>query len=245
MLKEAMAYFRELVADAGQPHFIKDEYGREFLIQGGTHVRIGVPRPEKIHLERLDGLIEYVNENIDARGEEEMLIIIEDVDTVRLTTVLDDIEQRDSLLECRATTSNFKYNHWYNHEEFVIHLLSKFMETEHLDYLVRIASTIKVDENVNVSDDGISQKVAVKKGITSLENEDIRARVTLKPVRTFFEIEQPTSEFIFRIRQGALGIECALFDADGRLWTVKTKDDIKAYLEQGIMPPMEKVKILM
>ena len=36
--------------------------------------------------------------------------------------------------------------------------------------------------------------------------------VTLRPFRTFIEVEQPESKFIFRMREGG---RCAIFEADG------------------------------
>ena len=44
------------------------------------------------------------------------------------------------------------------------------------------------------------------------------------------EIEQPVSEFIFRMAEKQ-GITCALFEADGGAWKNAAMQNIKKYLE--------------
>ncbi|KRM61001.1 hypothetical protein FC35_GL001488 [Limosilactobacillus coleohominis DSM 14060] len=43
-------------------------------------------------------------------------------------------------------------------------------------------------------------------------------------------MEQPSSEFIFRMREGG---ESALFEADNSMWQVVAKKEIKDYLEKA------------
>jgi hypothetical protein len=63
--------------------------------------------------------------------------------------------------------------------------------------------------------------------------EKIRARVTLAPYRTFREVEQPRSEFLFRLRNKAPDNlpECALFEADGGRWKLDAMLTIKEWLK--------------
>jgi hypothetical protein len=56
------------------------------------------------------------------------------------------------------------------------------------------------DEHVSSSEDsGITQKVGMKTGAVLKTTETLRPRVTLAPFRTFREVVQPASEFIFRV----------------------------------------------
>lgn len=60
----------------------------------------------------------------------------------------------------------------------------------------------------------------------------MKGRRTLRPYRTFREVEQPASEFVFRLR--SLNGEvpwCALFEADGGKWKLDAVLKIKAWLE--------------
>lgn len=55
--------------------------------------------------------------------------------------------------------------------------------------------------------------------------------VTLRPYRTFSEVEQPSSEFIFRINQLA---NMALFEADGGKWRLDAINNIANYLKEEL-----------
>lgn len=59
--------------------------------------------------------------------------------------------------------------------------------------------------------------------------------VKLKPYRTFLEVDQPVSEFIFRMKQDKYdGVLCALFEADGGAWKMEATERIKKYLESEL-----------
>lgn len=82
-------------------------------------------------------------------------------------------------------------------------------------------------------DDGVSQKVTVKSGIQLKELATVRPRWTLKPYRTFREIEQPASKFLFRVKGEAGSVPaCALFEADGGAWRMDAVLAVKAWLEE-------------
>lgn len=52
--------------------------------------------------------------------------------------------------------------------------------------------------------------------------------------RTFMEIEQPESEFVFRARKADSLPHFALFEADGGAWRIEAMKRIKAYLEENL-----------
>lgn len=67
--------------------------------------------------------------------------------------------------------------------------------------------------------------------------------VTLRPYRTFLEVEQPESKFIFRIREGSDGQPMfKLVEADGGLWKYEAVDAIKKYLTENL--PKELLKVI-
>lgn len=67
--------------------------------------------------------------------------------------------------------------------------------------------------------------------------------VTLRPYRTFLEVEQPESKFIFRIREGSDGQPMfKLVEADGGLWKYEAVDAIKKYLTENL--PEELLKVI-
>ena len=84
-------------------------------------------------------------------------------------------------------------------------------------------------------DDGVSQKATVKTGIASKGDAIVPSPACLKPFRTFVEVDQPISSFIFRMKDDRCGgIQCALFEADGGAWKVSAMASIKAYLTEAL-----------
>jgi hypothetical protein len=105
------------------------------------------------------------------------------------------------------------------------------MPTEDREKLLKIVGNIR-DENVTeFGDDGVTQQVQARTGITRIENIVVPNPVVLKPYRTFTEVEQPESSFILRMRKGP---EVALFEADGRAWENKAICNIRDYLRKEL-----------
>lgn len=85
-------------------------------------------------------------------------------------------------------------------------------------------------------DDGITQKATVKTGLASRGDAVIPSPVTLKPYRTFTEVDQPESRFVFRMKEDKYeGVQCALFEADGGAWKLQAMENIKGYLERELV----------
>jgi len=72
--------------------------------------------------------------------------------------------------------------------------------------------------------------VVTKKGIDLQSNEPIRPIITLKPYRTFQEVEQPESIFLIRVNMR----EISFTEADGGMWKLKARQTVKAFLENKL-----------
>jgi len=137
----------------------------------------------------------------------------------------------------------FPWGRFIDPEEFIIRAQSQFVETEDLAKIRAIVGNVKSEEVFQFSDDGISQQVTAKTGIARVENVVLPPRVKLAPYRTFVEIEQPISEFIFRAKKANETPNFALFEADGGAWRIEAMKRIKAYLE-GQLEGIENVVVL-
>lgn len=126
----------------------------------------------------------------------------------------------------------FPFGRFIDREEFVIGLQSQFVVNDALTELLKLTSNLEASTVAMSEDDGISQRTTVKQGITLKETVTVKGRVSLRPYRTFREIEQPASEFIFRLKSkdGAVP-NCALFEADGGKWRLDAVLAIKTWLE--------------
>lgn len=59
--------------------------------------------------------------------------------------------------------------------------------------------------------------------------------VTLAPYRTFVEVKQPESKFVFRMRKSEEGPQAALFEADGGAWKIEAMQRVKEFLEDKLV----------
>lgn len=116
------------------------------------------------------------------------------------------------------------------YDEARIALNSCLAATSDQKYVLKLISNIVQGDQAEIKDNGVSQAVKVQTGVQLMGMETIRPIVTLKPYRTFPEIEQPESEFLLRIRDNQVGV----FEADGGMWKLEAKRRIKAYLEEQL-----------
>ena len=68
-----------------------------------------------------------------------------------------------------------------------------------------------------------------------MKNAPLPNPVLLRPYRTFTEVEQPASQFIFRAKaNGDEGITYKLTEADGGAWKSEAMKNVQEYLRQNV-----------
>jgi len=120
---------------------------------------------------------------------------------------------------------------WYDREGATTHLLSIFADNEGKNYVLDIISNLSQNSNVTTTDNGITQKVEMKSGVEIKSSTTIKPIVPLKPFRTFLEVEQPESNFLFRIGDK---LQIGFLEADGGKWVLEAKKNIAAYLAEHL-----------
>ena len=195
-----------------------------------TYVEPVKCRPRRIQVSSLESIVKLVKAEAEAVDLLPIFIEVADYGQVNVFTTYDEDFSRNELYLARSDTPNFSFG-WKDHESAMIAVRSQFEQGAGTEYLLQLLSRITDESKVSSSDNGVSQTVEVRKGVSLLANEAIRPRVSLRPFRTFMEVEQPESEFLLRIREdGAIG----LFEADGGMWKLKAKRTIKAYFEEQL-----------
>ena len=77
--------------------------------------------------------------------------------------------------------------------------------------------------------------MTVAAGITRVAEAPVPNPIKLRPYRTFLEVEQPASLFVFRLRENKeAGIQAALFEADGGMWENLARLKIKDFLHERL-----------
>ena len=195
-----------------------------------------VPRASSIEMNTLSSLVDYLKSSVDSFPDM-MIIHVKSPTKVSVYSALDCEREREYVVEVNAQLPKFAFDQFQDHEAFCIGIQSKCVDDPNTDkaILLKFAGTVEAGSVAEYGDDGVSQKATVKTGIASKGEAIVPSPAVLKPFRTFVEVEQPVSSFIFRMKEDKLrGIQCALFEADGGAWKIKAMDAIKAYLMNAL-----------
>ncbi|MGG1137182.1 hypothetical protein [Bacillus mycoides] len=195
------------------------------------------PTPAEVVVRSLSGLVSYVKSEFDTA--EPLMIHIENPTTVSVFTAVNGDKRRSTYIQAQASTPRFNFGSFYDREEFNIALQSGFVENEHRTIVLQVVGNITEEAVKDYGDDGTSQVVTAKVGVASRGTVKVPNPVELSPYRTFVEVEQPESKFVFRMREGA---HCGLFEADGGAWKLEAMNNIKEYLNKELAQEIESNK---
>lgn len=191
------------------------------------------PDPEVLIIHTLSGLIDYIKNKLD--NENELTIHIENYNSVGIMGKYEpEYGRRKRYLNSICTDFLFQFNKFYQHEEFIINLQTQFKHDDAFKDFIKIIGNIQSEATAQTKDDGCSQQTTIKSGIVTLDQITLPNPVTLTPMRTFPEIEQPSTQFILRMRRGTNGVELALFEASGGFWRVDCIHKIRDYLKEQL-----------
>ena len=112
--------------------------------------------------------------------------------------------------------------------------------------ILKVAGNVEAKTTQNYVDDGTSQRAVIKQGVASKADVLVPNPVTLVPYRTFLEVEQPASEFVFRIRDDRGEPAFKIVEAEGGLWRNEAMRNIAQYLMESLQdePVYERITII-
>lgn len=243
-IKQAIEFIANLAVKAEEP--------KEVYIDGKTYCTKNLTRYDKpdkaepIRATTLTSLVDYIKESRDELRER-MIIQVVSATEVQLYSGLLEERDRETLFVVNALLPHFEYGREYEQEAFLVSMQACFAPSDHREAVTILASNIVNTQQNTYSDDGITQQAVIKTGITTKENALVPNPVKLIPYRTFLEVEQPASEFVFRISEGRGGAPVfKLVAADGGLWKSQAVDNVKRYLVDALadIPDREKITII-
>lgn len=230
MLKEFIAHIQKTT----QP-FVHQVGDSTFVISGSggaAEIRPTIDHPDTLQLHSLDALVTMVKTEASHMAEP-LYITIPNHLTVRCFGKPEPDARyfRQSYYEAKATDVPGFQDGFREQEKAIIELRSRFAPSEGVDYLLDLLSRISKDSCVTTNDNGISQTVEARQGVALKASVQVRPRVSLRPFRTFQEVEQPESEFLLRLdEEGRIG----LFEADGGMWKLTARRTVRAFLESAL-----------
>ena len=193
------------------------------------------PEAKAFNVTTLDGFVNLLEAGVDTFDPATCIIHVKGIGEVSLISrIATNYGKRKLFISAGILVglTNFPYFNQYGpQEEFVIGLQSHFQPTDGRDALIKLASHIDLKDSVQLSDTGRSQEVTIQKGVAFKDTVETKERISLKPYRTFRELDQPASDFIFRVKaQGGF----ALFEADGGAWKIDAINAIASWLTNRI-----------
>ena len=257
-IKEAIAYITGLAVKAEKPETIEIN-GRTYCTKDLRRYD-AADKAEPIKATTLTSLVDYIKES---REELRDRMIIQVVSATKVLLCphacfpVDEIRLwRFYPLIClpwyfvssvNALLPQFEYGREYDQESFLVAMQSCFQKTDDREAVTIMASNIVNTQQGTFSDDGVSQQAIIKTGVTTKDAAFVPNPVNLIPYRTFLEVPQPASDFVFRISEGRGGAPAfKLVAADGGLWKSQAVDNVKNYLVKALadVPEREKITII-
>lgn len=228
MLKEFIAHIQETtksqIIKIGESTFTVNAVG------SANEIRPIIDHPDPLPLTSLDSLVKLVRSEALC-VENPLYITVPDHLTVRCfgRPVERERFHRQVYYEVNATdVPGWDEKVTLPFEEMQISLRTRFQETTDTSYVQKLLSEISTGAKITFNDNGVATTVVTKKGIDLQANETIRPIVTLRPYRTFQEVDQPESVFLIRINERGI----SFIEADGGMWKLRARETVKAFLEE-------------
>lgn len=239
MIKEAIKHIQETALP-----LIREIGGSTFVITsaGDTEeIRPTIDHPDTLTLQSLDALVKLVQTEAVATHGGPLYITIPNHLTVNCFTQPGERGYRQFFYKAEATdVPGWDAKVSMAFEPTQIALRTRFQDTPDAQYLQRLLSDITTGSHVTLNDSGIATQVVTKKGVALQQNEPIKPIVSLKPYRTFQEIEQPESLFLIRVNER----EICFIEADGGMWKLRARETVKAFLEEKLSDLVEQQTVI-
>ena len=242
MDKYDLKYIADLGTTANGKKIITDSKGHEFAIDGDGDVQVLKPNYSAesfLQLHTLTGIVDYIKSN-DERSDSRLIISISNPGSVSVFSPLDEYGHRECLAEAAPMVDELPVGQYMDRENMNIALQAKFNITDDLETILQVIGNLTDSSVTSASDDGVSQAVTVKTGVASQGTVKVPNPVLLEPRRTFIEVDQPKSQFIFRMREG---MQCALITADGNAWRNEAIQNIKVFFENELEDQLKSGKV--
>lgn len=229
MLKDALEY----LVSMGSKETMEVK-GNTYIVGGNEVKQVMEQTQTALETTTLQSIADYLAADLDGALSSSSSVIIHIVSPTRVEVFgeINNDKQRNKLLAAKASLPDrFEFDRFYDMESFNIALQSRFVDVQDRAKLLALVGNVKDSAVRKTGDDGITQTTTIKTGVASVADVVVPNPVSLAPYRTFAEVEQPSSNFVFRMRSGQSEPGAALFEADGGAWRIEAIANIREWLE--------------
>lgn len=188
------------------------------------------PLPDTLKVHTLSGVAEFCN------AFDKSKIAYVHIEPASSVKVWGPLEGRHRNRPCYLAASlfaerSFPFGRALTQEEFIVGVQSGFVESENRTTFLRVAESLTEEGCVKASDDGVSQALATRQGVSLDASVEFKNPVFLAPFRTFPEIKQPVSPYLFRVGKGPT---LALHETHETEWQLTAVKAIAEFLNSRI-----------
>lgn len=213
------------------------------------------PAAKSIAVSTLGALRDYLKANRDQLDLSKLMVHVETPNRVTVGSVLRE-PARDREIFITATAQDMTegfVGKFHSPEDFNIGLLVRFVAPltgypdtiNQRDAVIAMVSNIRTEQSRDAIDNGVTQTLEARAGVTLKSHQQLPNPVTLQPFRTFRDILQPSSPFVLRARaEAGSEPELCLFEADGGTWKLTAISRIHDWLKSELAGLPSEVAIL-
>lgn len=190
--------------------------------------------PKAVELHTLAGVVDFIRTYREDFEDGCSIHVVSPTEVAVVSNLIGEFNQRFGYTKATPfLTGGFRFNAMRSIEEFVIALQACFVPDEQVEQILRVVGNVQAENVTTVTDDGVSQSVIARAGVARMEHVTVPNPVTLRPFRTFQEIEQPKSQYVLRMRRdGDQGLPTVgLFEVTDNQWQVEAVRAIQKYFE--------------
>jgi hypothetical protein len=198
------------------------------------------PRPETIRTSSLSSIVDYLKNSLEHVELSKVFLHVVSPQEVELLEEYRGEERKRTRIIVASRENDaeaFAFGEWMETEEFIIGLLSLFDPTDDRETILEVSSSLVSESSIANSNEGATMKLAVNAGVVNqsdVQDSAVPHVANLKPFRTFREVSQPESAFVFRYRAKGGSVELVLIEADGGAWKHDAMVAIAEYFETAI-----------
>jgi len=236
MLEEALRWLKDNV-----PPPVVTSDGKQFSTESFSPIEYKPELPGALRVYTLSGLADLVKGKFEGIGENFLAHVVGPVQVDVIGKASDTFGRRLRFVTAAPPEyRGFNFGNFMEHQDFMLALQQHFVPNDDTAYLLTLAGNLTDEKVVTSADDGVTQTVGTRAGVTWKSQTAAKSRVTLAPFRTFTEVAQPQSVFILRMQSPKdPGIpKLALFEADGGAWKKEAMDNIARFLSTAIDIPV-------
>lgn len=206
----------------------------------GDYRPLGIVHDELVKFSTLEDFCLFVKDNPQKQDMENAIVVVNPNFSVSLMSRVNPYDGQRSVLAYvqMREIEGFRFGMPYDVDAFIVALKSKFDPNESdWPQVFSLVKNVQVEDKMELNDDGMSQKVTVKKGVSaaSITTENRPIDYVLRPYRIFSEVRQPKSTFFLRLSgDKECGIRISLHETDGGAWKNDAARAIRDYVKEHL-----------